>query len=459
MSNDQVKGGATDDLSKAQERKEFEIDSRGLGDHPALYGDVLPPIGVRSTPRTKLIHGRREIVGPTGDPVVDFYLAQLDTQLSESRHQKDEAKRTLATVTWSCLKQAAIIKLPGELYSSFYHLADRYTTEKATGQAWAGPDQPPIEKALSSRQFYQGVTDLGRHEPLPEKRPFEYVFFGYEPKISVNQDLAVLYGLQDARKQGILRHFSLGGHLVGPDSVLACLMLELFVRDHELTEGQPTLLGGTSMMMERHSGRWNAPYTLAPWIIPSLIEWVNEHKSVVEDSRGLSYRMKMQRAFKKQKLKKTVPPPYYTVRMHDTTIKETARESFATRYKESYEYDHRWTVRGHWVIRVRRGELPLDPKIEEDLRKRKYRIFAHNEPDWDTWKRLRHRGVEPKRVDEWMAVLVSWRKDYVKGPEGKPLIPSVRKSGRARQRRAQDAQLQSSESVLGDQGAGARRTR
>jgi hypothetical protein len=421
----------SDALGRAQESKEFEINSRGLGKHPALQNG-LPGFGMRTTEQPRTLKSRA-IDGPTGDLAVDFYLALLDTQLSESRYQEDEARRQLATVTWSCLRQAAIIRIPGALYGAFYHLADRYTTER-TGAAWHGPDEPPVQQHMSSRQFYQAVVELGEFEPLPEKRPFEYIYFAYEPKIRVNQDLATLYGLHEAQRKGILKEFSLGGHLVGPDSVMACLMLQVRIQDKE-TDWKPAVMGATSMMMERHSGKWNAPYTLAPWIIPSLIEWVNEHKSVVEDTRSLGYKIKVKKQFKKARLKKTAPPPYYTVRMQDVTIKETAKDTFGTRYKETYEYSHRWTVRGHWMIRVKRGPLPLDANLEADLRKRKYRIFTHNEPDWDTWKHLRHRKVEPKRVDEWMAVLVSWRKDYVKGPEDKPLIPSVRKSGRTGKRR------------------------
>lgn len=422
-----------DALGRAQEAKEAEINARGLGKHPALVGDRQPSFGFGLAPgfgtaggKVKYIDGQREIVGGTGDSVVDFYLALLDTQLSESRHQKDESRRMLSRASWAALKDSAIIKIPGELYGTFYHLADRYTAERME-QRWAGQDEPPVEMTISGRQYYEGVNRLGRHEPLPEERPFDYIYFGYEPKIRVNQELATLYGLHEVAEKGILKQFALGGHLVAPDSVMACLMLELHMQDDD---GTPKLVGGTSMMMERHLGEWNAPYTLAPWIIPSLIRWVNEHKTVIEDTRGLSYRLGVKKWAKKNKLKRLPPPPYYTVRMQDKTLKETAKQGFVSRYKEQYEYSHRWTVRGHYMVRVRRGPLPMDEELEAKLRKRRYKIFIHDGPDMDTWQHLRNRGIQPKRVDEWMAVLVSWRKDYVKGPEGKPLIPSVRESGR-----------------------------
>jgi hypothetical protein len=423
-----------DALGRAQAEKEAEITSRGLDKHPALVGDPQPSFGFGLAPRlstgggqVKYVDGQREIVGGTGDSVVDFFLALLDTQLSESRHQKDESRRMLARTTWATLRNAAIIKIPGELYGVFYHMADRYTTERVSGQEWAGQHEPPLEKPMTGRTFYEGVNKLGKHEPLPERRPFDCIYFGYEPKVRVNQDLATLYGLHKVAEEGILKQFALGGHLVAPDSVMACLMLELHMKDDD---GTPKLVGGTSMMMERHLGEWNAPYTLAPWIIPSLIRWVNEHKTVVEDTRGLSYRLGVKKWAKKNKIKRLPPPPYYTVRMHDKTLKETAKQGFVSRYKECYEYNHRWTVRGHYMVRVRRGSLPMDSELELKLRNRKYKIFIHDGPDMETWQHLRNRGIQPKRVDEWMAVLVSWRRDYVKGPEDKPLIPSVRKSGR-----------------------------
>lgn len=440
-----------DKLGEAQDASGFEIGARGLEDHPALLGDVQPALGLsrRSRESAEVLSGR-EIIGPTKDSVVDFYLALLDTQLSESRNQTDEARRQLAAVTWSCLRQATIIQVPGELYGSFYHLADRYTTERV-GATWHEQNAPAVKQTMTSRQFYQAVVELGTYEPLPKQRPFEYIYLGYKPKIRVNQSLASLYGLHDAMESKALKQFALGGHLIGPDSVLACLMLELQMRDAE-TDWKTADVGGTSMVMERHSGKWRTPYTLAPWVIPSLIEWINEHKTVIVDSRTVGYRLHVKRAFKKNKLKKLVPPPYYTVRMQNATIKSTAKAAFATCFKQLYEYNHRWTVRGHWVVRVKRGALPLSAKVEASLRKRKYKIFTDSQPDWDTWKHLLRRGVKPKQVDEWMAVLVSWRRDYIKGPEDAPLIPSKRESGK---KRRLDGQAAASQGVFSNQGQSA----
>ena len=168
-----------------------------------------------------------------------------------------------------------------------------------------------------------------------------------------------------------------------------------------------------------------------PWIVPSLIDWINEHRTVIEDSKTFSFKRRVQKLGKSMKLKKLMPPPYYTVYMKDTLIQEV-KQWAEPRFRREIEWSHRWTVRGHWMVRVKRGPLPLDAEDEQDLRKRKYKVFTLDSPDFETWRHLQKRGVKPKRTDEWMAVLISWRKDYVKGPEDKPLIPSVRKSAKRR---------------------------
>ena len=82
------------------------------------------------------------------------------------------------------------------------------------------------------------------------------------------------------------------------------------------------------------------------------------------------------------------------------------------------------------MVRVKRGQIPIDAKLEKVLKKRKYKIYTEEQPPFDIWQKLEARQIPPKKANEWLAVLVSFRDDFLKGPEDKPLIPSVRKSAR-----------------------------
>ena len=91
------------------------------------------------------------------------------------------------------------------------------------------------------------------------------------------------------------------------------------------------------------------------------------------------------------------------------------------------ERDYRWDVRGHERVRVRRGELPIEPADRANLLKRGYRVYTEGEMSVEDTERLCARGKRLRQDKEWVAVLTSWVDHYVKGPEDTPLIPAVRK--------------------------------
>ena len=387
--------------------------------------EVLPAIGLEvgsflnASPLR--LEGRSSVLS---DTAVENYLDFLAWCLHYSRMGGEGAESY--THLWSVLRSSAIFAIPSQLYLQFYTQVEHWLSQ-TFGRRW----KPKSEGQANGRDIYNidGGTEILRwaaqkaqSQSIPEKLPFDRFFMGYEPPLALNFVQHTVLRLDEEEEMGrkIDSAFLLG-HIVTPLRVVSVLLCRAgheasFVPFHELTEAG--WIGGSSC-------------TGVPWVVPALIDWINEHRTVIEDSKTFSYRRKMQKEGKALKVKNLVPPPYYTVYMKDTLIEEVKRYG-EVRFRKEIEWNHRWTVRGHWMVRVKRGPLPLGIEDEQKLRQRKYKIFTLDSPDFETWKHLERRGVKPKRVDEWMAVLISWRKDYVKGPEDKPLIPSVRKSAKKR---------------------------
>jgi hypothetical protein len=124
-------------------------------------------------------------------------------------------------------------------------------------------------------------------------------------------------------------------------------------------------------------------------------------------------------------IRPTPPKPYYVVKLQSQVIERNFRESMK-QTRRRVELSHRFPVRGHSRIRIRRGPLPLPAREKELLAKRRYSIYTINPLSAEHAALLADRGIPGKKANEWMAILVSWVRNYEKGPEDKPLIPSIR---------------------------------
>jgi hypothetical protein len=163
---------------------------------------------------------------------------------------------------------------------------------------------------------------------------------------------------------------------------------------------------------------------LAPLISWFLTKMLNDADTVVrEQGRNLSVRLAAQKTARKLR-RKVLPPPYYRVTMRQ----HTQSEQYPPLPSKARDWSHRWDVVGHAVYRVRRGVLPLDPELKDKLLARKYRLFRAGSPmDNRLRRKLISRNIPLPRPGEWVAVLKSFRKGYVKGPKDRPYIPSTRK--------------------------------
>jgi hypothetical protein len=384
--------------------------------------------------------------GPTATEIHEGIVSRYLMIRGFCRQLADDKKEDVAYGT--ALKEAVIYEVPEELFKSIYRAADYYTATEVAGLPWydvdAHPNDPPEHVKDQMPHYWSTLETEGKKVPFPDKLPFDYCYFGFhQPPVltaqqKVTYDVAVAPDVPApyAIRVGLLvsREGNVWTLLLGSDS--AALIGDY--RDIDYPNGE---VGFTfSAYPERLNGEWTHPLTLAPWFTNALAEWVNDHKvvSVEEVPRTLGFKRMCERVNKKRaKVARPIPPHYYAVTMRDKLIMEEDLERRFPKRRSSIDWQHQWLVTGHDRIRVKRGPLPLDPKVERGLLKRRpsgacYQIYRDSHPQGELAKELWRRGVKPKDEDEWMAILVSRIGDYVKGPEGKPLIPSTRRSGRNR---------------------------
>jgi hypothetical protein len=354
----------------------------------------------------------------------------------EDEHpEAKQLSREMASISWSLAREAHIFDIPFSLASVLYHQVDLHLCRMA-GVKWVHPTSKFKIPDKDVAHYTEVVKRERVLQTLPENLPFESMFFGITPPLTLNSTQKMLWGVNPKLMD---EHTQLYGFLVTSNLVATLIMQNtLFAPKWEMTEGQwlPDSLTST------------------PWWVPWIIDWINDHQTVVEEStKSFSYRTDYKRSAK-GKIPKPIPPPYYTVLMQDKKIEEDdwlKRLQKRSRAIARKKCQHQFDVRGHWCVRVARGPLPLAPKMEARLRKNKHRkLFIMDSPDAETAAHLAKRGFASKRVDEWMSVLVYWRDDHRRGPEDGPYIPSIRSSGRkeivdAMGRKGRDVDLRGAE--------------
>lgn len=376
-----------------------------------------------------------DLDGPTPQSrrkaTINNYLTTMDTLLRASRgegqvrkdrypHHKrgdfgegDEHTKQLARKAWSDMREARIFEIPQVLAATLYHQVDLHLCDLA-GVEWTHPEAYADIPDEEVQRYTSIAIHHRKYQRLPEKMPFEKMYLEISPGITLNDTQKDLWGVKEKSERSILY-----GFLITPTSVTTLISVGKYF----------------SPQFEMVNNDWVRSMTSTPWWVSWMIEWINDHQTVIAEGTNVGYRQAFKREAKKKSIKKPIPPPYYTVTMHDRLIEEDdwikqlrmASRPSPVKQKCQHQYD----VRGHWCVRVMRGPLPLEPKLEKKLRQDKRRkIFTNSYPDAETAAKLAKRGVAAKRVDEWLAVLVYWRDDHKRGPEDGPYIPSIRRSAR-----------------------------
>jgi hypothetical protein len=310
---------------------------------------------------------------------------------------------------WPALRDAIIFELPPIAYLTLYNEFFRYIAHVAK----LDPKLPFDKQTKKRQERTRGIISAAADAPFPEKMPFPACFFAYGggvPDPAMRESFETL-----GREVG-----NLHGHLVTADGLVASFR-------HTRALNQSAI----QTTIDRDPGKtskWNLPHMLTPWIINSLVEYVNEHKVLIQQGKnGLAQQMLVKKTAKTLNIKAPIPPAFYVVEMKDELIRQQAATR-ASAIKRHIDWQHRWMVRGHDCIKFERGPLPISEEHEQELVERGYKVFTVTQPDAPLFTALAKRGVPPKGTNEWIAVLSYWRESFTKGPEDKPLIESTRRS-------------------------------
>jgi len=117
--------------------------------------------------------------------------------------------------------------------------------------------------------------------------------------------------------------------------------------------------------------------------------------------------------------KSKVPDDYYIINL-DSNLK--LEQSHRTGGSKNYSFRH--DVRGCWVHRILRGQLPISKYINKPNDNRSIYTDPDQIPE-ETRRFLIDKNIIMQK-GEWISILKYWRNDHIRGPENKPYIPATR---------------------------------
>jgi hypothetical protein len=359
------------------------------------------------------------------DEVIRMYLTILGALKRNSDNKKISEKfRHECGKMYVLLRRAKIFEIAPEAYIELHMRVDRYVTEEIAQLPFHHPDDPKIDQEILDREgliLIERQIKACENLPFPEKLPFNVCWFA----ISVG---VVLSGHQIESRglKGPTGTYLLAGIIIGDDG-----------EHHEILLSQGTNKRGgyidtTSFHVVTHrveeAETWQHVACLAPFVMHSMIDCINDHQTTIVDQRKLSIHSqgRIKKGLEDLGIKRPVPPPFYTVNLRDNVIKEVVKGWMGGQFRA--KHSHRFDVRGHWCFKIYRGQMPMDSEMELDLEKLNYNIFKTKPLDELTVEALRERGQPPRQANEWIAIKRFWKNSYVKGPDDSPYIPSTRKA-------------------------------
>ena len=189
----------------------------------------------------------------------------------------------------------------------------------------------------------------------------------------------------------------------------------LCVRNERVTEFF-TLSGGDLPQDQFHlrtlsaqlKGNWTNPFSLDGGVIPAIIDYINDHRTIVQRAPSpMSYRRRFAKAAKNAGMKKAIPPAYYNLELSTNVVTEI-EESIATQLasipRKTSCKTFQGDVRQHERVKFHRGPLPLQPQDKLRLEKLQYRIYEKENLSDDDARRLAVRTIPAKSDSEWIAI-------------------------------------------------------
>lgn len=314
--------------------------------------------------------------------------------------------------------------------SAYLAIADalHLTHEVTNRDAWTDEGRVTMTNAVESTRDW----------PIPERRPFPAMFVGYGDGSIVTARYWHVNepGAREYPDAEALVH----GHLIAPSGAVIAFVEPIGVEGH-LAMGVPQDVSMAVCWARGVIGGWPRPLLLESLVLRSFMDDIEA--AVHVETHGTSKSLRRRIGKHQRRLPpdlRVVPRQWHRVEVKPTVIRHRARrqwEPYARR-----RMSHRWTVRAHDRVYVRRGMLPIDPDDLAALERRGrptsghpegtpgYRVWTTGQPDGEERWAMKQRGYVPRRLeDEWLAVKVVRIEAHEKGPEEAPLVRSVRVPG------------------------------
>ena len=251
----------------------------------------------------------------------------------------------------------------------------------------------------------------------PKRFPFDSVWLGYDKAYGLDFDQTINWAPVDGKP--IPEHQQESGHLIGH---LVTAAGDMWTFLHNARKEVNCFRARSA-----DSGWPAVEYIFCSELPPLIIEYVNQQRTFIvsEDVLGLRRRMKMNRKALGLSGKHIIPPPFYRIRLRSKVIQEVVRR-VADGMPSAYRHD----VRAHERCRVRRGPLPVHQDQREKLERLGYQIYTIEKLSAEMLVRFAERSIPFKRVDEWMAIKVTWVNAHISpGDESLPYVPALRTMG------------------------------
>jgi hypothetical protein len=358
-----------------------------------------------------------------------YLLSQAKAQRLKRRRKTIQRWAGLMDRIYGQLLEARVFHIPEPRYLDAWIEADRYVTEEIAGLTWRrlgalqgdgkGGESTPFPEIEA---YLNAVAGEAERVPFPDRLPFASMYLGFGQGIQV--PLHTLLLKLHAISPDVVKAFKdatirlLNGILVTADG----LVVEVLAVGHAGV-GQVLM---HPLALSRERGWEPEEYSLGPRVTHGLLSVLAEYRTfVVEDPSTQRFRQEF-RALQARvpEWAGRVPPPFYTVRLRQSVIRERLRQAMSPQQRRPLAYRH--DVRGHERVYVRRGPLPLRGAERRLQERRGFTVFEDAPLSEDLAERLTVREIPRKRPGEWLAVKVTWVQAHVSPlNEALPYVPST----------------------------------
>jgi hypothetical protein len=365
----------------------------------------------------------------------------------------DRVNKQNASLCWAQLRDARVFHVGENLVKHTYLKIHRWLTEAVAGfeyeSFWYEDNDRGLDDAGEDdrRPDWKHLIDAWKeasvHAPWPERFVFPNMLLGYGEG----------YDLDEIDRLGKFPAYS-GTHIFD-DLVSAHVVAHLvtesgyvweFVR-FNFTGGRMGFstepfrmadwtFGDMESGLRSHEAMnapgWRRSFDTTQYLVPTLIHLMTQYRTLVVESdlgkdnkRTFRHKRKQLglRGPGKRRGRIHAPPPFYRVKLKTKVVDEVP-EYLKNNTPRRLTYRH--DVRGHERCKVRRGQLPLDPKLRAKMVGLGYRVYDRERPGDDDNKRLLTRGHPLRRADEWVAIKSRWIRPFVRGDESLPYVPALR---------------------------------